>query len=554
MGTKRRVKVIFIGAGCSGINFTAQMYKHMSNIDLVIYEKNPDVGGTWFENRYPGCACDIPSVSYQFTWARNPNWSRYYSGAKEILEYLQSVARDNHVYDHVKFNHRIVGAEWLDDRGEWKVKVMRNDNPEDTFFDYAHFLLNGGGWLNTWKWPQVKGLDVFQGPKMHTAKWDESVDLRGKKVLVLGIGSSGVQVVPSIIKQVDRLYLVARSKTWITAGFGPRFAGPNGENFEYSEETKKKFRDDPELYLRYCKAVESELNQRFKLVVNGSRDAWNAREYSSKQMKQKLASRPDLVEHLLPTDFGVGCRRPTPGNGFLEALAQPKTTTLKKELVEITPTGFISGDDGQHYECDIIICATGFDTSFRPQFPMLCNGRNLQDDYSNPDNIAYLGLNAPEVPNYLIFCGPYGPLGHGSIFPMIEAYTRYIFQIIEKAQIEDIKKIQVKRSAAEQFCKHADLYIKATAWSGPCSSWFKNGDMNRKPPLWPGSRIHYMTMLQKVRFEDYEIEYLSGNAFNYLGDGFDVREYDGRDLTWYYGLLDGQDRQPAPERLAPPMY
>ena len=128
---------------------------------------------------------------------------------------------------------------------------------------------------------------------------------------------------------------------------------------------------------------------------------------------------------------------------------------------------------------------------------------------------------------------------------MVEAYTNYAFQVLEKMQVEDIKKLQVKRSAAEQFSKHADLYVQRTAFSGLCSSWFKAGDKNRKPVIWPGSRIHYLIVLQNVRFEDYEIEYWSGNAFNYLGDGFEVRDYDGRDLTWYYGLLHDEDKQPS---------
>ena len=137
-----------------------------------------------------------------------------------------------------------------------------------------------------------------------------------------------------------------------------------------------------------------------------------------------------------------------------------------------------------------------------------------------------------------------GPLGHGSVVPMVEAYTNYIIQVLQKVQVEDIKRIQVKRKVAEDFTRHADIYLKRTAWSGPCRAWFKNGDKNRKPLCWPGSRIHYLTMLQKPRFEDFDIEYLSGNTFNFLGNGFDVREFDGRDLTWYYGLLRGEDKQP----------
>ena len=156
MGSKRPLKVIFMGMGASGINFAAQLQKSMENIDLVVYEKNHDLGGTWLENRYPGCACDIPSVSYQFTWAPKPDWSSYYSGSKEIYDYFKSVAVSNGVEKYVKYNHKICRAEWLDQQGKWKVTIMRNNDPEDTFDDYADFFINGGGFLNAWKWPAVE--------------------------------------------------------------------------------------------------------------------------------------------------------------------------------------------------------------------------------------------------------------------------------------------------------------------------------------------------------------------------------------------------------------
>ncbi|EXJ91716.1 hypothetical protein A1O3_00266 [Capronia epimyces CBS 606.96] len=552
MGTTRPFKVIFMGMGASGINFAYKLSRELENVELTIYEKNDEIGGTWFENKYPGCACDIPSVCYQYSWQRKPDWTHYYSGSKEIWEYFKQVSDSNQLGKYVKLKHRIVRAEWLDDEGKWKVTVVRNNgrDPDDTFDDYADLFIHGGGVLNNWKWPEIKGLSSFEGPRLHTANWDEKVDLHGKKVLVIGAGSSGVQVVPAIIDQVDRLFVVARSPTWITAGFAPAYAGPNGANFAYSEATKQRFRDDPTFYLWYCKAIESELSVRFKMIVLDTPENKEARAFSLQEMRRKLARKPELMDKLIPTDFGVGCRRPTPGNGFLEALTHDKTTVLTENLQEITPNGFI-GPDGQHHEVDVVICATGFDTSFRPQFPIISNGRNLQDEYAS-DLVGYLGLSVPEVPNYFIFVGPYGPLGHGSLVPMVEAYTNYVVQVIKKMQVEDIKKIQVKRSVAQDFTRHADRYLKRTVWSGPCSSWFKAGSVSRKPVCWPGSRIHYLSMLQTPRYEDFDLEYLSGSRFNFLGNGFHAREYDGRDLTWYYSLLDGQDKQP--ESFPPPLY
>lgn len=543
MGTRRKMKIIMVGMGCSGINFAHKLRLKMEDVSLAIYEKNAEIGGTWLENRYPGCACDIPSVCYQFSWQRKPDWERYYSGAKQIHEYLHQVATEKDVLKYAHLNHEIVRAEWITQRGQWKVTVMRNNDPADTFDDYAEFLLNGGGVLNKWRWPDIKGLHDFRGPVLHTARWDDEVELQDKKVLIIGVGSSGVQVIPTIVDKLDRLFVVARSPIWITAGFAPTYAGPKGENFAYSKELQQKFAKDPDYYLWYCKAIESELNVRFKFYLTGTQDAEDARIYSINEMKRKLAKKPELMDKLIPSNFGVGCRRPTPGNGFLEALCEDKTTVLTEEIQEITESGFVDGKGNPH-EVDVVICATGFDTSFRPAFPIVTDGKNLQDEYAGGDVVGYMGLSVPDVPNYFVFIGPYGPLGHGSVIPMVEAYTDYIIQVVSKAQVEDIKSLRINRSAAEAFTKHADLYLKRTAWSGPCSSWFKNGISSRKPLCWPGSRVHYLAMLQKPRFEDFNIEYLSQNPFNFLGDGFDTREFDGRDLTWYYGMLDDQDKQP----------
>lgn len=552
MGTKRKLKVIFMGMGCSGINFAHQLTKSMENIELVIYEKNNDIGGTWLENRYPGCACDIPSVCYQFSWQKKPDWERYYSGSKQIFEYFRQVAEDCDVLKFAHLNHKILRAEWLSGPGQWEVTIMRNNDPSDIFVDHADFFLNGGGVLNNWRWPQIRGLSDFKGPLLHTARWDDTVDLQNKRVLIIGAGSSSVQVVPTIIDKVDQLHIVARSPIWVTAGFAPTYAGKRGENFWYSKETQEKFRSDPEFYLSYCKAIESELNVRFKFYINNSQDAREAREYSIREMQLKLEKKPELMDKLIPSNFGVGCRRPTPGNGFLEALTLEKTNVLTEEIQAVTESGFIDAS-GKEHEVDVVICATGFDTSFRPAFPIIVDGNNLQDELQDPrDLTGYLGLSMPQAPNYFVFIGAYGPLGHGSVIPMVEAYTTYILQVLEKAQTEDIKSLRVNKSVAEAFTRHADAYLKRTAWSGPCSSWFKNGVSANKPLCWPGSRVHYLTMLQKPRFEDFDLEYVSENRFNFLGDGFDVREFDGRDITWYYGLLDGQDKQP--EKFPDPVY
>jgi cation diffusion facilitator CzcD-associated flavoprotein CzcO len=202
----------------------------MEELEMVCYEKNHDIGGTWLENRYPGCACDIPSVNYQFTW-KIKMWSHYYSYAPEIWEYLKSIERENDfIAKYIKLQHQIEHVEWDDPAGLWRLKV-RNLITDEVFDDSAQFFVNAGGVLNNWKWPDIPGLKSFKGKLMHSAHYEEGYDLTNKRVAVIGAGSSGVQIVAAIQRKVSHLYHWVRSPIWITAGFAQTWAGRNGANF-----------------------------------------------------------------------------------------------------------------------------------------------------------------------------------------------------------------------------------------------------------------------------------------------------------------------------------
>jgi cation diffusion facilitator CzcD-associated flavoprotein CzcO len=230
MGTKRKVKVILMGAGASSLNFFKKAEQEMENLDIVCYEKNNDIGGTWLENRYPGCACDIPSVNYQFSW-KIKLWSHYYSYAPEIWEYLKSIEREHDfINKYVKLRHRIEHVEWDDTAGLWRCKVRDLETDKITE-DCAEFFINAGGVLNNWKWPEIPGLHDFKGKLMHSAHYEEGYDLSSKRIAVIGAGSSGVQIVAATQKKVDHLYHWIRSPIWITAGFAQTWAAQNGANF-----------------------------------------------------------------------------------------------------------------------------------------------------------------------------------------------------------------------------------------------------------------------------------------------------------------------------------
>ncbi|KAF9889081.1 hypothetical protein FE257_008058 [Aspergillus nanangensis] len=535
-GIKRPMRIVHVGCGAAGICLAKFVPERMDNVSIVCYDKNSDVGGTWLENRYPGCACDIPSPSYQFTWARNPSWSHFYSSSPQIWRYFKDCVERYELGRFMKLNHLVEGAYWDAERGKWKVHVR--DRTTDTLFvDECDIFINGGGILNNWKWPDIKGLKSFRGVLCHTAAYPEGMDLTGKRVAVIGIGSSGVQVIANIASKVSKLYTWVRSPTWITAGFAQKFAGDGGANFAYTPEQQEKWKDDYPAYVRYCKEIETELNQRFKFILVDTPEAREAVRFSDAEMKSKLAGREDIMNAIIPKDFGIGCRRPTPGNGFLEALTLPHVHTFLNQIDRITETGFVSGD-GEDIEVDVIICATGFDTSWVPRFPILHDGKNVQD-FMRERTLSYLAMAIPEVPNYFTIGGPYGPVGHGNTLMVNERLISNVLKIVQKMQLEGIKSIRPKLRVCEQFEEHAQLFGKRTAWAGNCASWFKQGRKDGKLTIWPGSRLLFFEALKEPRYEDFDLEYShNDNPWAWLGCGFTLKEYDGSDMAYYIGTDD----------------
>lgn len=539
-GTPRKIRVIVIGAGASGLNFAREIYAEIPSCDLVIYDKNPEIGGTWYENRYPGVACDIPSVNYQFTWAPRTHWKKYYSSGPEILTYFQSVAKEYNLDRDVQLNCKVVGCEWDEASKKWNVKIDHNG---EIFEDSGEVLINATGVLNKWKWPDIKGLHSFKGPKLHSANWDTSLSLKDKTVGIIGSGSSAVQIVPNILQDVKSLKQFVRSRFWITAGFAQKFAGKDGSNFEYSEEQIEEMRSDPVKYLTYRKSIESDLNKRFRSVLRDSEEQKAARIYAEEEMKRKLSAKPEIAEKVIPQDFGVGCRRPTPGNGFLEALCDPKTTLIYNDIDEINETGLKTKDGVQH-DFDILICATGFDVSWIPHFPLI--GRNSKDlrEVWKESPQTYLSIAVPEFPNYLIFMGPHAPYAHGSFLPMTEAIAKNLVQVVKKVATESVTSFDPKPEAVEDFKRQRKTFLDRTIWNDPCRSWFKQDTYDGELMMWPGSRIHFFEVMKEPRFEDYNLTYVKNNRFEYFGNGFHIREFDGRDLSWYLGLLGEEDKQP----------
>jgi cation diffusion facilitator CzcD-associated flavoprotein CzcO len=534
-GTRKKMRIAMLGAGVSGLNFFKFAEDKLKNVEIICYEKNADVGGTWYENRYPGCACDIPSVVYQYPW-RPATWSRYYSYSPEIWQYIKTVEQENNFIEkYIKLRHRTLGLSWDEGTAQWTIRVEDLETGRE-FEDHADLIIDGGGVLNRWKWPDIEGLHEFKGKLLHSAQWSQDTDLTGKRVALIGAGSSAVQILPNIYNKVNKVYTWIRNKIWITAGFAQAFAGKDGANFVYNDEQRKLFENHPDEYLAYRKMIEAELNQRFSFIINGSSAQKAAREFSENEMRTQLSDRPDLLEKIMPTDFFVGCRRPTPGNGYLESLTGEKTVAFTEQLQRITEKGFID-PDGNEQEVDVIICATGFDTSYKPRFPLIVNGVDKGEEWKDQAHVpSYLSLALAGVPNYFVYGGAFCPSAHGSFIPLIQEYVDYTIQVIEKMQTENIRSLRPKAKVVEHFLRHAESFLKRTAWTGPCSSWFKGGKLNGIPAIYPGSRLHFLKLLERPRYEDFDIEYDDAeDMFQFFGNGFHVCERDGSDITWYMG-------------------
>ncbi|KFY41588.1 hypothetical protein V495_04857 [Pseudogymnoascus sp. VKM F-4514 (FW-929)] len=529
--TKKQLRIVCVGAGAAGLQIAYKAERLLENIDLQIYEKNSDIGGTWLENRYPGCTCDIPSHSYQFTWARNPNWSSYYASSEEIWQYFKDVATKYDLEKYVQFKTTVETATWDEKAGRWNIKLL---SPEGQVVDdWCDILISASGVLNSWKYPNIPGLELFKGKLMHSATWDNNYDLTGKTVAVIGGGSSAVQIIPNIQPKVKNMIAFLRSPVWVTTGFGAKHAAPGGTNFQYSTEDINKFNTNPEEYNQYCRAIEGELNKRFNLMHIHSKDQKNSRDLISGIMKEKL-NNDTLAKKMIP-DFALGCRRMTPGSGYLESLSKANVNVVHESVVRLTEAGIVD-ESGVEHQVDVVVCATGFDTSFAPHFKVVGQkGIDIREQFGDFPK-GYLGITTENFPNFFLLTGPNSPSSHSSILPIMEWYTRYIFQMINKVQTENIKSFSVKGDAVKDLYDHTHELMKRLAWSSACRSWFKNGKTHGPvTAIYPGSRLHFFEMLKNVRWEDYNLTYGTKNRFQFMGNGFTHCEQSPEgDPVWYF--------------------
>ncbi|KAL1599346.1 hypothetical protein SLS59_006363 [Nothophoma quercina] len=536
--TSRKIKVFTIGAGFSGL-LMAHKFQHrfpeMDDIvDHTIFEAHHEVGGTWLVNNYPGVQCDVPAHIYAFPFDPNPEWTRFYASGAEILEYFKKTTKKWKLDRDLQLNTKVVGAQWHDPEGMWEVEV-ENTRTEERRTEWCHVLVSGQGVLVHENWPKISGFEKFKGHVTHSARWDHSYDYSNKRIAVIGNGSSGIQIVPQMAKLPGTtVQNFIRGGAWVyyrappSKHMGREVDDPNPA---YTEAEKEKFRD-PAHHQQYRKGIVSRTNKSFYIFLKGENND-KGMKAASEQMAEKLGYDMRLCDMLIPK-WELGCRRITPGPGYLESFLRDNCGCTNSPTTEITETG-IKTADGKHFECDVIVCATGFDVSHRPRYPLIGqNNVNLREKWAE-DPESYVSVMTPDFPNYLIYMGPNCLGGHGSLVESLNWTGDYFVKWIKKMAHEDIKCFAPRRDKVDSFMKYQDEVHKTLVWSGGCSSWYKRGRVDgRVTALFGGSAQLFNKLITDIRGEDFDITYRTANPWRFMGNGFtEFETKDDTDLSWY---------------------
>lgn len=460
-------------------------------------------------------------------------WSNFYCGGAEIGQHIKNTATKFGLRDNIHFGARVIEARWDEEKGKWRVKV---DEGGKIIEDEAEVLINASGVLNEWHWPKVTGLKDFKGHMVHSAVWDHEYDYTGKTVAVLGNGSSAIQILPSIQPIVKHLTTFIRGPTWISSNFAAQHT-PEGKNFEYTAEQKEEFRDPAKL-LAYRKKIEHDFNQLYRGLQYGTEMHEFFANQSRQIMTDRLNHKPELTDKLIPT-WAFGCRRLSPGDGYLESLQESNVSAVFSEVTHITEDGVIDAN-GDAHKVDAIICATGFDTNWCKSWPVIGRkGRLLQDAWGG-DPESYFSCCAKDFPNLFFILGPNAPVGNGSLIPQMEWASGYAVKWAEKIAMEDIHSIDPKQDAIDDFNVYTQEYLKRTVYTSHCRSWYKNNKVDGPvTAMWAGSPMHFKDMMSTQRGEDFNIKYRSKNRFNFFGNGVTQRDVENADLAYY--LKDGTE-------------
>jgi cation diffusion facilitator CzcD-associated flavoprotein CzcO len=480
---RRDPRFVIVGAGMAGI-LSAVKLKEAGFSDFVVYEKADRLGGTWRENTYPGIACDVPSHLYSYSFAPNSDWSHVFSPGAEILSYLEDVARRFDVDSRVRYGTEVERMQFRD--GQWHIDTTAGP-------DVADVVIAATGVLHHPSYPDIDGIDSFDGPIFHSARWDHDVALEGRRIGVVGTGSSAIQITSALVDTVGELYLFQRTAQWIFPVANPPI----------DEADRARFGSDPTA----MSELREHLGQLFEEnLANAVVDADSPQIHRLEEMcrlnLEESVVDPELRERLRP-DYRAACKRLIASPDFYQAIQRPNAHLVTEAIERIEPKG-IRMQKGCLHEFDVVVLATGFrvDRFMRPIEVLGRNGVSLDDVWAERPS-AYLSISVPEFPNLFMLNGPNGPVGNFSLIDVAELQFDYVMQLVDLVRNGRCGEVSASREAAERFEADRVEAAKKTIWMTGCRSWYL--DDRGVPAAWPWTFGRFREEMARPNLADYEL-------------------------------------------------
>lgn len=483
-GKSSEFPIVIVGAGFSGLGMAIRLRK--AGIDsFTILEASDEVGGTWRDNTYPGCACDVPSHLYSYSFAPTPNWSRMYSEQNEILQYLRHLVSRFSLESHIRYQTKVIGLTFEEKAGLWHIDTESGECVK------ARVVVGATGPLNKPKFPSIPGRETFEGVSFHSSQWNHSYDLAGKRVAVIGTGASSIQLVPKIAPTVQHLTLFQRTPPWVV----PKF------DFAFAPWAQKLFRWIPPVRWLMRMAVYWQLELRALGFVSAPKLLEKASIVGKQHIKKQIED-PTLRELVTP-NYAFGCKRVLISNDYYPALQRDNVSLVTTDITEILPHG-VRCSDGSEVEVDCIVYSTGFNVYdfLGPMNVTGLNGKDLRQTWSEGARTLY-GIAASGFPNLFFMIGPNTGLGHNSLVFMMESQIHYILQCVQKLKNQNLRYLDAKSSAQEKFHQRVQKRMKRSIWrTGGCESWYLN-ESGENYSLWPGYTFEYWLKTRRMKSHDF---------------------------------------------------
>lgn len=480
-GRTGKVRVLVMGAGLSGICMGIQL-RRQQIADFVILEKGASAGGTWRENTYPGIACDVPSAVYSLSFEQNPNWTHSYPSGGELWAYCEQCIDKYNLLPHIRWETEVVSAQFVNDH--WVVKVSSGD------VYHADVLVSGLGGLHHPKHPNIEGIEKFQGSRFHTAQWDHNVDLRGKKVAIIGTGASGAQVLPEIAEEVDRVSVFQRSAAWVL----PRMSK------ETTERRRGLFRKFPILMRMYRWYVWLLLDVIGVFSLrSGSFMNKRLRKVALNHLEASVVD--EQVRSKLTPDYTIGCKRRIVSDDYLPAFNRSNVQLVTSAITSIDVDG-VNDATGAHHQVDVIIEATGFKPFDIANYVDIVgrNGKKLKELWKEYI-YSFRTVMVPDFPNFFMLLGPNSATGHTSALIMIESQVQYVLKCMDMMEKEGIKLVDPHVEFTQTYNGRLQQDMTDMVFHGGCGAWYTD-DKDYNFTLWPHSAMRFLWELRRVHKDE----------------------------------------------------